>query len=74
MNTNIINNMIFGGRCEGIFIIEGGSSMIYDNKIEGNYDGIVCATSVPSIKNNKIKNNKRCGVIVRFFGFDFIGA
>lgn len=38
--------------------------MIYDNIIEGNYDGIVCATSVPSIKNNKIKNNKRCGVIV----------
>lgn len=63
-NTVITNNRIYGGRCEGIFVIEAGYCIINQNKIYSNYDGIVCATSVPNISDNKIRKNKRCGIIV----------
>ena len=63
-NTVIVNNRIYGGRCEGIFIVEGGYCIINQNKVYSNYDGIVCACSVPNISDNKIRKNKRCGVIV----------
>ena len=33
VNTHIISNNIHNGRCEGIFIIDGGKSYITRNKI-----------------------------------------
>jgi F-box protein 11 len=44
-NNSVMRNKIFGGRCEGIFIIEGGLSLVYKNDIFENYDGIICCTA-----------------------------
>lgn len=60
-NNSVIKNKIFGGRCEGIFVIEGGYSFIYRNTIEENYDGIICCTANPQIVHNTIKKNRRNG-------------
>jgi len=49
VNTFIVENKIYGGRCEGIFCIEGGNSIILRNQIYENNDGIVVVTSIPSI-------------------------
>jgi F-box protein 11 len=51
-NTNIINNKITNGRCEGIFLIDCGKSMITRNEIKGNYYGILAITSIPTIMHN----------------------
>lgn len=63
-NTTIINNKISCGRCEGIFMIEGGYCFIHRNKIFKNYDGIICSTAIPEITHNEIKQNRRHGVIL----------
>lgn len=49
LNTSIIHNVISGGRCEGIFIIESGNCWIMNNQISENNDGVVCMTSLPEI-------------------------
>lgn len=61
MNTFIVDNKIFGGRCEGIFVIEGGEGWIIRNSIYENNDGIVCITSIPEISKNSITKNKSNG-------------
>ena len=63
-DTTVLNNDIYGSRCEGIFIIDGGFSWIWKNKIHDNSDGIIVADSSPSIYNNFISNNNRCGIIL----------
>lgn len=63
-NTVIIRNDIHGGRCEGIFMIEGGRALIRHNKIRNNYDGIILITSIPSIHYNVIEGNKNHGMMV----------
>ena len=63
-DTIILGNDIFGSRSEGIFIIEGGYSWIWRNRIHDNTDGIIVADSSPFIKDNLILANKRCGVIL----------
>ena len=57
-DTHIIKNKIHSGRCEGIFMIDGGKSYINRNKIYQNNIGIILITSSPFIMNNKICGNK----------------
>lgn len=61
LNTSIIRNVISGGRCEGIFVIESGQCWIMHNTICDNNDGIVCLTSLPDIIKNEINKNKSNG-------------
>lgn len=61
LNTCIIRNLISGGRCEGIFVIECGDCWIMHNTISDNNDGIVCMTSLPEISKNEINKNKSNG-------------
>lgn len=63
-NNVLTNNTIFGGRCEGVFVIEGGYSLIHNNDIYENYDGIICCTATPQIENCTITRNKRNGIMV----------
>jgi len=64
VNTIIVENQISRGRCEGIFIIEGGNAWIMRNNIIENNDGIVCISSVPDITKNKISKNKSNGIML----------
>jgi len=49
---------------EGIFVVEGEKELlIEDNQIESNQDGVVVVNSNGKIKNNKIKQNTRSGVL-----------
>lgn len=59
-----MENNISGGRCEGIFIIEGANAWIIRNNINENNDGIVCIKSAPEILTNKIIKNKSNGVML----------
>ena len=61
VNTYIVENKIIGGRCEGIFIIEGGDCWIVRNTILENNDGIVCIKSTPFINKNTISKNRSNG-------------
>jgi F-box protein 11 len=63
-NNSIIKNNIYGGRCEGVFIIESGMSLLYKNNIWGNYDGIVICTATCQVYANKICRNRRNGVLI----------
>ncbi|EGR30705.1 hypothetical protein IMG5_125070, partial [Ichthyophthirius multifiliis] len=63
VDTLIVDNIIHSGRCEGIFIIDGGKTWIIRNKIYENNDGIISVTSIPVIQNNQIYNNKSHGVM-----------
>jgi len=63
-NTNIINNKILDGRCEGIFLIDCGNSLITRNVIRGNYYGILAITSIPLIQHNQIIKNKNHAVML----------
>lgn len=56
-----MENNIAGGRCEGIFMIEGSNCWIIRNDIKDNNDGIVCIKSCPEIISNKIVKNKSNG-------------
>ncbi len=68
----IVDNKIYGGRCEGIFVIEGGEGTnitliqgwIFRNNIYENNDGIVIMISVPYIAKNQINLNKGNGIMV----------
>ena len=64
VNTVVLENKIYGGRCEGIFVIEGGEGWIIRNQIYENNDGIVAITSIPEILNNNIYKNKSNGKII----------
>jgi len=64
INTNIIENEIHGGRCEGIFMINSGECWIIRNRIFENNDGIIGITSVPLIKKNEIFGNKNHGIML----------
>ena len=65
LNTYIVRNIITGGRCEGIFIVEGGDCWITHNTISENNDGIVCMSSVPEITKNEINKNKSNGIYLK---------
>ena len=64
-DTRIMYNYILNSKSgEGIFIVEGEPDLlIEDNQIELNQDGIVLVNSDGKIKNNKIKQNTRSGVL-----------
>ena len=62
-NTIIVNNSIKYGCLEGIFVIESGQCIISRNVIVDNLDGIVVATAIPIISNNKICKNKSSGIV-----------
>ena len=61
-NTMIIRNYIKESYEEGIYISKGGYSLITNNCIMENMDGIIMKDSSPNIMNNEIKNNKKCGL------------
>jgi len=63
-NTSIIGNKIESGRCEGIFIISGGTCYIGRNTIAQNNEGLVCITSIPEVRSNIIKDNKSNGIML----------
>ena len=69
VNTVVIKNKIHNGRCEGIFIIDGGKSYITRNKIFENNNGMILITSSPIIMQNKIYKNKFNGIL-NFFCFN----
>lgn len=62
-DTVILNNLIFKGRSEGIFCIEGGFSWIKHNDIFDNSDGILMFDSCTHVSNNQIHENQRSGII-----------
>lgn len=63
--TEIVNNEIFKGRCEGVFCIDGKGGIIARNKIFDNNDGIVLLrTNGIEISENDIFKNVRSGVYV----------
>ena len=62
--TKIKWNRIEHSRSEGIFVIEGEEKLIIDdNYVCGNNDGIVLVASKGVVRNNKIKENLRSGVL-----------
>ena len=63
-NTTVIKNEIFKGRCEGIFMIEAEDALVDRNNIYSNFNGIMCITSIPTLTNNVIEDNKNHGVIL----------
>ena len=63
--TRVMYNYILSSKSgEGIFVVEGEKDLlIEDNQIEHNQDGIVIVNSDGKIKNNKLKQNTRSGVL-----------
>ena len=61
-DTVIIRNCIKESYEEGIYISKGGYSLITDNTIMENMDGIIMKNASPNLMNNRIKNNKKCGI------------
>ncbi len=74
VNTFIVENKIYGGRCEGIFVIEGGEAWIIRNSIYENNDGIVSITSIPEISRNAIYKNKSNGKKKKNYLLSYISA
>ena len=64
ISTVIVENQILRGRCEGIYITQGGQCWINRNNIQENNDGIVIVKSRPEICLNSITKNKSNGVVV----------
>ena len=64
VNTLVVENTIYGGRCEGIFMIDGENTWIVRNKIFENNDGIITITSIPMISHNEIYKNKSHGIMM----------
>jgi F-box protein 11 len=62
-NTNIINNKILKGRCEGIFMIDCGKCLIMKNEIKGNYFGILSISSIPIVQDNTIVKSKSHAIL-----------
>jgi len=56
-DTVILKNKIYGGWSEGIFMIDGGFTSIYENQVYDNNDGIILYNSSPFIFGNEIKEN-----------------
>jgi len=63
-DTVIHHNTITNGRAEGIFMIEGEYAIITKNKIKKNMDGILLSAASPLVSENKIEENRRCGIIM----------
>lgn len=63
-NTSIINNKIFNGRCEGIFLIDCGKCLITRNTLKGNYYGILAITSIPIVQHNEFVQNKNHAIMM----------
>ena len=63
--TRIMYNYILNSKSgEGVFVVEGEEQLlIEDNQIEQNQDGIVLVNSKGKVKNNKIIQNTRSGVL-----------
>jgi F-box protein 11 len=62
-HTQIMFNHIEKSKQEGIFVVEGGQSLVIDsNIIMENQDGIVLLHSNGQLTNNKIIDNQRCGI------------
>lgn len=62
--TRIKYNYIENSKSEGIFVIEGEEYLVIeDNEISGNNDGVVLVNSLGCIKDNRITNNNRSGIL-----------
>ena len=59
-----MKNCLYESASEGLFMFKGGNSLIYDNKIERNYDGVILNQSFPDFKYNKVLNNSENGVML----------
>lgn len=62
--TVIKGNRIFQSRNEGIFIIDGKVSVISENEVYENNDGIILINSHPNLSDNTINNNIRSGLFL----------
>lgn len=61
--TVIDRNEISESMAEGIFLIKGeGTTMIHENVIRDNLDGISLVDSAGKIDHNLIEGNQRCGI------------
>ncbi len=61
-DTVIIRNCIRESYEEGIYISRGGYSLVANNTIFENMDGVIIKDSSPNIMYNEIKTNKKCGI------------
>ena len=59
----IIDNLIERSKAEGIYMINAGRAGVFDNKICGNNDGVICITSFANIRKNLIEFNKGNGTV-----------
>lgn len=58
-------NEITHSACEGVFLVEGDEdTLIFENTITENKDGIILLNSKGSIKSNTISSNHRTGIHV----------
>lgn len=62
-DTVILNNKIFNGRCEGIFMFQAYKIRLHKNKITHNYIGALSLNSSPICFNNEILDNKSHGFV-----------
>ena len=62
--TRVERNEINGSVAEGIFIVEGHSdTLVRENEVNENKDGIVLYNSEGSIKENMVQYNQRSGIL-----------
>ncbi len=61
-NTTIIKNKIYQGTAEGIFLMHSGYPIIYYNKINENFEGIVIYEGKADIRFNDISGNTTNGI------------
>lgn len=62
--TRIENNEIQGSVAEGIFVVEGHEdTVIRNNEVIENKDGIVLYNSKGKVQDNKIHKNQRSGIL-----------
>lgn len=59
-----MKNFLYESASEGIFMFKGGNSLIYDNQISRNYDGVILNQSFPDFKYNKIRDNRENGLML----------
>mmetsp|Transcript_6692 Transcript_6692/g.11855 ORF Transcript_6692/g.11855 Transcript_6692/m.11855 type:complete len:516 (+) Transcript_6692:54-1601(+) len=57
----VVENKIYNGRCEGIFMMNG-RGVVKENEIYECNDGILSVSSKPEVEKNSIYHNRRTGV------------
>jgi parallel beta-helix repeat protein len=60
-DVTIIENKIYNGRCEGIFMMNS-RGVIRDNDVYECNDGILSVSSRPELQKNRVYQNRRTGV------------